>query len=317
MVRVTFIIPIYNAEKYLEKCLQSIKNQVITDFEVIMIDDGSTDSSVEICKRFQSADNRFHLVRQENSGPSCARNKGIEIANGEWISFIDADDWIEENYLSLIEDGTGTDLIFFGFKELNESKFTVKQIQTNGELVSSNIDCSLSKLFKSESQFFGFTWNKLYRRSIINNNRLRFNENLIIKEDEEFCIRYNKYVSSLYISSKTPYIYRILPLSLSHNSNRFNDYDRLSDVIEIDLQNYPFPYLKRVIKERLYFYRFDALTEARDSDEYYDYIIKWDEYYRRNRRDIKLKSNLKFVHWMPTILLKFQVMNFLRPFKTK
>ena len=90
---ISVIVPIYNAELYLEQCLESIKNQTYKNFEVIMIDDGSTDKSQEICKKFSNSDKRFKLICQKNSGVSAARNKGISEATGKYIYFCDSDDF--------------------------------------------------------------------------------------------------------------------------------------------------------------------------------------------------------------------------------
>lgn len=96
---ISIIIPIYNAAPYLNQCLESIKNQSFTDFEVIMVNDGSTDTSKEICMSFVEKDRRYKLIDQKNSGVSSARNTGIDISQGEWITFIDSDDWIDCDYL--------------------------------------------------------------------------------------------------------------------------------------------------------------------------------------------------------------------------
>ena len=95
---ISIVIPIYNAASYLQQCLDSIKNQSFTDFEVIMVNDGSTDASKEICMNYVATDNRFRLINQINSGVSSARNTGIELSRGKWITFIDSDDWIDCDY---------------------------------------------------------------------------------------------------------------------------------------------------------------------------------------------------------------------------
>ena len=97
MTRVSVIIPVYNVEKYLEKCLESLKNQSLTDIEFICINDGSTDNSLAILNRYAAKDKRFTVISQENQGQGIARNKGLELARGEYIGFVDPDDWVEEN----------------------------------------------------------------------------------------------------------------------------------------------------------------------------------------------------------------------------
>lgn len=99
---ISIVIPIYNAEKYLEECLNSIKNQTYKNFEVIMVNDGSKDDSETICKRFSEDDTRFRYLKKENGGVSSARNLGLDNVEGDYITFIDADDWIDENHLELL-----------------------------------------------------------------------------------------------------------------------------------------------------------------------------------------------------------------------
>ena len=99
--RISVIVPVYNSEKYLYNCLQSIRNQQFTDFEVIIIDDGSTDNSLQICKDFAQQDNRFKIIHKKNEGVSIARNQGLKLAQGKWIAFIDSDDEISTDFLTI------------------------------------------------------------------------------------------------------------------------------------------------------------------------------------------------------------------------
>ncbi|MCL2218649.1 MAG: glycosyltransferase [Chitinispirillia bacterium] len=99
---ISIIIPVYNTEKYLRKCLDSILAQTLSDFECILIDDGSRDDSPAICDEYAQKDERIKVIHQKNSGASAARNAGLDIAHGEWITFVDSDDWINKNYLELM-----------------------------------------------------------------------------------------------------------------------------------------------------------------------------------------------------------------------
>ena len=104
MPKVSIIVPIYNSEKYMEKCIDSILNQTLNDIEIILVNDGSTDSSLEIAERYKQRDKRVIIINQINSGPSIARNNGIKIATGKYIGFVDSDDYIEKTmYEKLFE----------------------------------------------------------------------------------------------------------------------------------------------------------------------------------------------------------------------
>ncbi|WP_455644913.1 glycosyltransferase family 2 protein [Methanosphaera sp.] len=118
--KVSIIIPVYNSSKYLLECLDSIKRQTLTDFEVICIDDNSTDDSLNILKKYADNDQRFKVLQQEHKGPGAARNKGIREASGEYILFIDSDDWIEKDTLDTLytqASKTNSDLVLFNGKE--------------------------------------------------------------------------------------------------------------------------------------------------------------------------------------------------------
>ena len=97
MPKVSVIVPVYNAEKYLQECVDSILRQTLADLELILVDDGSTDSSPAICDRYAEQDARVQVIRQANAGLSAARNRGIEVAAGEWVAFVDSDDFIDAN----------------------------------------------------------------------------------------------------------------------------------------------------------------------------------------------------------------------------
>ena len=99
---ISIIVPVYNAEKYLRRCIDSILSQSFTDFELILIDDGSTDLSPQICDEYASRDNRIKLIYKKNAGVSAARNDGLDIAQGEFITFVDSDDWVDERYLECL-----------------------------------------------------------------------------------------------------------------------------------------------------------------------------------------------------------------------
>lgn len=99
---ISVIIPVYNTENYIGVCLESLVKQTYTNFEVLMIDDGSTDNSGRICQEYTESDSRFHYYRKENGGVSSARNLGIEYSRGDYLTFVDSDDWVEEDYLEVL-----------------------------------------------------------------------------------------------------------------------------------------------------------------------------------------------------------------------
>lgn len=182
MLDFSIIIPVYNAEKTLEECLNSICKQTFLNYEVILIDDGSSDQSLSICKRYEMQNEKFHVFHQKNSGPSMARNVGLDNATGKWICFIDSDDSIERNYLQDIQDvarNNDSDIIFIGHSKVNE--YGEKEAFIPGEIVETNIKFILEL---SECDMFGYTWIKAFRKDSIKD--IRFDSSLNLFEDEVF-----------------------------------------------------------------------------------------------------------------------------------
>src|SRR5699024_86358 len=125
--KVSVIVPIYNAEKYLKKCLDSLVRQLFEGLEIVLINDGSTDSSLSICQNYAEEHPHIHVYTTPNRGVSNARNTGMELARGTWITFLDSDDWISENYFKVLHQNPKEDLIFQNLRHLfkdREKQFT-------------------------------------------------------------------------------------------------------------------------------------------------------------------------------------------------
>lgn len=118
MGKVSIIVPVYNREQYLEKCVKSIMMQSYSDIQIVLVDDGSTDSSLQICRKFEKSDKRVHVIQQENKGVVSARQAGLSAADGEWVAWVDSDDWIEPDYIDQLVSAqlsSGADLVAAGF----------------------------------------------------------------------------------------------------------------------------------------------------------------------------------------------------------
>ena len=173
---VTFILPVYNAENTLKRCLDSILKQTYCDYEVIIVDDGSIDNSGKICDSYSLRDNRFRVVHTENAGVASARQLGVSLASGEYLIHIDSDDWIEPNMLS--------DMM----NEISDADILVSDYYYNtkhGQTYVRQVDCTtseelLEKIIKGE--VFGSLWHKLIRRNLYQN--IKFNTDLTFCEDQ-------------------------------------------------------------------------------------------------------------------------------------
>ena len=186
MPEVSIIVPVYKVEQYLRRCLDSIQNQTFTDWECVLIDDGSPDHSGLICDEYAQRDARFRVIHQANKGVSAARNAGINMARGEWISFVDSDDYL---YPDALKDLLGTVqpkcLIVGGIQFSDGQK---KQIYTRH---IADINEYVSKLFQdSDLGYLGYLFPKLYDVSIIKEQNIRFDEAIFYNEDRLFVLQY-------------------------------------------------------------------------------------------------------------------------------
>ena len=192
---VSIIVPVFNSEKYIDKCLSSILAQTYPYYEVWIIDDGSTDKSGEICDRYSTMDRRINVIHQENSGVSAARNAGLQVLTGKYILFIDSDDYIENNMLEvLVKQAKLSDSDLVICQYFIESKNTRKEIQLNFKEFYCSPDIIKKELisrYYSQNHTGLFTlWNKLLTASIIKANNLRFDTTLNRGEDAWFIFQY-------------------------------------------------------------------------------------------------------------------------------
>ena len=190
---ISIIIPVFNVEKYLRECLDSLLNQTYQDFEVICVDDGSTDESYKILEEYKNKDERFVIIQQNNKGAGAARNRGIELAKGEYIQFLDSDDYFEPNMLEKlcsVAKKNDTDIVVCSARKVDENK---NIIESGNPLWPININkVVFDKVFSPEDfreDIFGLfcvvPWNKLYKRSLIVENGLKF-QNLSSSNDVGF-----------------------------------------------------------------------------------------------------------------------------------
>lgn len=169
MPLISVIVPIYNVEAYLEKCINSIICQSYRNLEIILVNDGSTDNSQKICEEYKKKDSRIKVIHKENGGLSDARNCGLEIATGEYIAFLDSDDWIDEELYSTLYNlikKYNADISICSFKNVFSEDEKLNRI--NNEYVYDNIE-ALNRLYTKEGTQMVVAWNKLYKRKILSN----------------------------------------------------------------------------------------------------------------------------------------------------
>lgn len=204
---ITIIVPIYNVEIYMERCIDSIIEQTYKKIEIILVDDGSTDKSGDICDEYAKKDTRIKVIHTKNNGVSSARNKGMEIANGEWISFVDADDWIEKDFCEKMINETlknqNIDMVCSGYNRVYPKRQETINCKTPRIIYSAQE--YLIKLLNVQNGY-GFCHMKLIRKSCIKN--IRFHENIKVGEDALFNMELVKNIHEIIILGQALYNYR-------------------------------------------------------------------------------------------------------------
>lgn len=196
-IKVSIIVPVYNVENWIEECLISLLNQTLKEIEIILINDGTKDNSIKKIEKYLD-DERIILINQENKGLSGARNRGLEIAKGEYISFVDSDDYIDKEMLEKMYDSSNNlDIIFCDFISFVDNQFNRENFRKKYEYFKNNLNIKTgSKYYIPE---LTVVWNKLYKREFIHENNIKFIEN-IIHEDNDFTLR------TLLLAKKVKYI---------------------------------------------------------------------------------------------------------------
>ncbi len=218
MPKVSVIIPVYNTEKYLRECIDSVLNQTFDDFEVLLINDGSSDKSGQICEEYVHRDKRVKVFHKENGGVSSARNLGLDNAIGEWITFVDSDDWISTNYFDLLKNSDSIDLILLNMNRfLNKKKIVL--------LDFNNIEYNLKDFVENYNLYphYAGPCGKFYKNIIISKNNIRFNENLSRSEDAIFNLNYIFKCGKIRLTNKAFYNYRNTTNSLSKKNISYED----------------------------------------------------------------------------------------------
>ena len=192
--KISIIIPIYNTEAYLPRCIDSILSQSFTDYELILINDGSIDNSGSICDKYAQQDNRIKVFHQKNGGLSSARNTGLDHAQGEWIYFVDSDDELKPDGLQTLVNciSEDVDMVMGGYEQYNLDGNLIETEKNHETLTLSRRD-SLLVLFPDHSiqySYLGYVWIRLFRNRIIQDHGLRFDTSIRIKEDTLFVTQY-------------------------------------------------------------------------------------------------------------------------------
>ena len=211
-ILISVIIPVYNAQKYLKTCLDSLINQLYKKLEIICVDDGSTDNSLEILRYYEKKDSRIKVFTQKNSGPSAARNNALDHATGDYISFVDADDFLEANAYKVLSEVAiekeNWDLIIFGGNVIGErNDYIADKLNTSFNTYK---NCSAGEVVFKEKAARPFLWLHFLKRELLEKpTRLRFDETLNLGEDQIFQFGYVPRAKNVITLNLKLYNYRI------------------------------------------------------------------------------------------------------------
>ena len=283
------IIPAYNVEKYIERCVKSVLNQTLKEIEIIIIDDGSKDKTSQICEELARQNGNITYKKVKNGGCSAARNFGLSLVKGEYVAFLDSDDWIDENmYKDMFQfaKSESAEIVICGFNKLNE----------NGKLLSKvNVSTRDSKEDYTDctTEWFSSPCNKIYKKDMIEKNNIKFLLDIYTGEDMFFnfmCFFFSKKVVSI---DKPYYNYFMNSSSVSNNyKNRTDIYLVLDELISFYKKNEV--YEKNIDKVRECFkyhgimYPFDVLQRMSENR-----IENWKDFYSKIKKEINRFEELK------------------------
>lgn len=294
MPRVSIIIPAYNSEVTIARCLESIIKQTYKDFECIVVNDGSNDNTSKICHQYAASDERLKVIDKNNGGVSSARNAGIDSAIGEWITFIDSDDYIDSTYLehfaSQLDD---VDIVFsssYIIENGNQIKVKSNHINYNGKLV--NGAKTLNELY-----FNGYTnmpWGKFFKADIIHSNNLDFDPRYQYGEDILFTLSFLELAAKMKVAPISGYHYIVNPNSLARRKYPMESIIEWNDLL---IEKYksissrfaePY-YIDEIISDNYTYFTFYLVHNILDSNfQNKEKVEKLQHIYKRRRNEIKI-----------------------------
>jgi len=316
MVTLSTIIPVYNAEDTLAYCLDSILNQSYPNFEVILVDDGSTDNSSELCKVYVEKDLRIKYFRKENGGSASARNFGLSKANGEYISWIDADDWIEndmfEEFLQKFKD-TDADIVWSDFywnKDFEVSSVVCQKLPDDSKFHA-------NQLLIGGIQ--GMIWNKMFKRSLYVDNNISFADGFNMGEDRNVLFKLLSLANkSVYLNKAFYHYMQTNPKAITRDFDAKRVYEDIGNVKEMVkfINENKFSWLDIKAVEDLKFRCKTKLLFGSNMEDYKNWVSVFPESnYLVSKSNIKLRHKLVAYFAMNNIWFPLKVWSLLKNLK--
>lgn len=302
MPRLSVIVPVYKVEKYIHKCVDSILNQTFTDFELILVDDGSPDNCGKICDEYAKKDARVRVIHKENGGQSSARNRGLDAARGEIIGFVDSDDDIDVNmYQNLIEfmDKEELDLVFCDVNLVRGTRIKKQSMYSNNKVMSKEQGLKDNLVCRIDNA----VWNKIYKKEIFKN--IRFTEGIVYEDVRIMHKIFNNIKKCGYLKKSLYYYYKRKNSTIAQSFNSKSRYDcfkgykeRLEFSIKENLDCIEMCRVLAVETALATLTAFYANEEDEESDRYNDVVS-----FIKNNKDV-VKENMKLKNRL--LLISFE-----------
>ena len=268
-VLVSIIVPIYNSKDFLDRCITSLVTQSYKNLEILLIDDGSTDNSGEICDEWQKKDYRIRVFHKENGGVSSARNIGLKSCKGEYVAFVDCDDFVKQNYVEVLLNSVVENKCDMAIINLIEKyrDSTEKEIKFSTEKKLLNRYDFLDNI-TNKNGYQGYSCNKIFSKKIIDENNLIFDENIYYSEDLLFVVKFAEKAEKIYYEfDENLYYYCINEQSSTQvkmNNKLASSIKIYDQIINIFEENDVDPILVKVDYITMYFYSLDFFDDDKD-----------------------------------------------------
>lgn len=340
--KISVIVPCYGVEKYLNRCMESLLNQKLKDIEIILVDDGSPDHVPAMCDEYANRDSRVKVIHKGNGGLGFARNSGLEQATGEYVAFVDSDDYVDIDMYHLLYDkaiSNDVDAVFCGFKmeSLNGNWIDSKEVDSITELTGASLTDFMLDMVASapkqpnERRYYMSVWHAIYRREIIEENNLRFmSERYIASEDipfqVDFLLKANKVIylpDNLYY-----YCFNTNSLTATYKSEKYDRFKRLHYILKDKLKNikggseradrFFIGYCRTQLHHLMLSSSVNKLSEIKriTDDRIWDYFRKNYPIGNFTRKDLRLMYWLILHRCNILLMLNSKVINLLRKLKS-
>lgn len=334
MPKISIIIPVYNSEKYISECIDSVLKQTYTNYDLILVIDGATDNSLEICRKYATIDERIIVIEKTNGGVSSARNVGMKKANGDYLMFLDSDDYIKKDMLSKMvtsAEENKPDIIFCGY-EVNGSSLIFNDTQVLKKMGNNPSPTSIieSVISIEKERIYGYIWRNLFKKELLINNKIIFPEDIKMSEDFMFLVKVLSESKTVSIVPENLYVYRInadsatakyLP-SLHSDMVAVNHwmkvqiYPRYRTIIDgyycCEANTY-LRFIQNICRPGNPYSIFDRIKEAFKTKKHYKYRISLKRALK-NWKKLSLKNNISYIllllnlDWLYIILFSAKVL---------